>query len=317
MKRYLDRKNHDGTVRKTVDPIVDKLSSVQRDVLNSLIDFYPQIYPSNQTLGDCKGKSPESIRRIIAQLEQLGLLARHHRFGKTNFIELHILERIDKYSNVIHLHTHHKVEGLSKKDLSSLSSLRENNNTISKDIGETNVSHISSKQQDQKSEEKNPKTATMEEKVGVEKTAVAGVKKCASLMACDFGFGSVSIDAVSDVSKSTSVFYWFKDALLRLNGKQFIISPWTVKQKKLAKDLLKIYGAPLVKKAVDWFCDNWGEIVDKSRGRLRGAPSIGLLWSMREMVFGEVQGAHNGRRRPSGGRGFDEWKDDGGNVVGW
>jgi DNA-binding PadR family transcriptional regulator len=92
---------------------------------------------------------------------------------------------------------------------------------------------------------------------------------------------------------------------------------WGGKERGLIGRLIGIYGQELVGAAISWLFENWGELVANSRGKLRGAPSVAVLWSWREVAFAEVQNAQNGRRRPSSGRWFDEWQDDRGAVVGW
>jgi len=91
------------------------------------------------------------------------------------------------------------------------------------------------------------------------------------------------------VLNSKEVRGWFDEALAEKYGEAFIVPTWTVHQMKLAKDLLKVYGAELVRKAVEFFVKSWDAIEAGSGGKLTGAPSINLLFGMRERIFGDVQ----------------------------
>lgn len=91
------------------------------------------------------------------------------------------------------------------------------------------------------------------------------------------------------VLNSDHVEVWFHDALLGKYGKDFIVARWTLVQKKLAKDLLAVYGGELVQRAIEFFVASWDAIVANSNGRLSGTPSINLLFAMRERIFGDVQ----------------------------
>lgn len=88
---------------------------------------------------------------------------------------------------------------------------------------------------------------------------------------------------------STDVFAWFVEGMAKLHGRKIVVCAWTIPQKTLAKKLLQAYGEELVHKAVDRFCSTWNEIVQGSRGRLTGAPTINLLWGMRERIFADIQ----------------------------
>lgn len=114
---------------------------------------------------------------------------------------------------------------------------------------------------------------------------------------------------------STNVEQWFRDGVWALYGKKFIIPSWTVKQRTLAKRLLTAYGPELTKDAVDLLCSGWRSMVSKSRGRLSGAPTVNLLWGMRERVYADVQNKGKEEGRPENSDEYHE--DDGGNDVGW
>jgi hypothetical protein len=116
-------------------------------------------------------------------------------------------------------------------------------------------------------------------------------------------------------ANSTDVERWFRMGLSDLFGPKYIVPKWTVKQRKLAKDLLGIYGRELTKLAVEYYCSNWNEMVNQSRGRLSGAPTVNLFWSMRERLFAEVQ---NGKTVIVAPKNRDEFRsDDGSPESGW
>lgn len=92
-----------------------------------------------------------------------------------------------------------------------------------------------------------------------------------------------------EVLNSRHVQGWFKKALVGKYGDEFIVSPWTVHQQKLAKDLLKVFGGDLVRRAVVFFVESWDALVKGSDGRISGVPSINLMFAMRERIFGDVQ----------------------------
>ena len=116
-------------------------------------------------------------------------------------------------------------------------------------------------------------------------------------------------------TNSTHVEAWFREGLFDLYGKRFVVPQWTIKQKKLAKSLLEIYGEALVNEAVAHFCKTWDNVVGNSNGRLSGSPTINLLWGMRERVFGDVQ---NKGRKIESRKNSDEFKGDSGAPdVGW
>jgi hypothetical protein len=113
---------------------------------------------------------------------------------------------------------------------------------------------------------------------------------------------------------ATQVERWFSDGVKEIYGPTFVVARWTVPQKALAKRLLDEYGADLVEKAVFSYCKGWEAMVKKSRGRLVGAPTLGLFWSMRETVFAEVQVG----KRQVAAKNSDEYTDDDGSPdAGW
>lgn len=106
---------------------------------------------------------------------------------------------------------------------------------------------------------------------------------------------------------------WFKGGLTVLFGPSFIVPKWTVKQKTLAKWLLDQYGAELTESGVSYFCENWQNFVKSSRGRLSGAPTVNLLWAMRERIFADVQSG-NKQVDPAN---KDEFRKDDSPDSGW
>lgn len=109
---------------------------------------------------------------------------------------------------------------------------------------------------------------------------------------------------------------WFNEALLTMYGSAFITPRWGTKEWSLAKELLRDYGPDLVGKAVTYICEQWDDLVERSRGKLRGSPNIALLWGMRAMVFGELQDTR--KRKSKRGKNSDEFnKDTKSPDVGW
>lgn len=90
-------------------------------------------------------------------------------------------------------------------------------------------------------------------------------------------------------ANANDVFKWFVDGMAKLHGRKIVLCAWTIPQKTLAKRLLQAYGEDLTQRAVDYFCTSWNEIVQSSRGRLTGAPTVNLLWGMRERIFADIQ----------------------------
>lgn len=93
---------------------------------------------------------------------------------------------------------------------------------------------------------------------------------------------------------STDVRKWFEEGVVTGLARQVRLAPWGVKEKTLAKRLLREYGVELTRQAVDYFTIGWATISENGR-KFRGLPTINLLWGMRDTIFGEVQ---LGRLRP-------------------
>lgn len=121
---------------------------------------------------------------------------------------------------------------------------------------------------------------------------------------------------------SKDVEKWFREGIWSLFGRKFIVPAWPAScgQRALSLKLLENYGTDLTKRAVMLFCQTWDQRVRESGGRLSGAPTVNLLWAMRERVFAEVQTQD---RKPEadtrpGGRDSDEFReDDSGPGLGW
>jgi hypothetical protein len=112
---------------------------------------------------------------------------------------------------------------------------------------------------------------------------------------------------------ATQVEAWFKEGLCELYGPTFIVAKWTLKDKALGKRLLSEYGADLVQKAIKSYCQDWDQLVKRSRGRLNGTPTLGLFWAMRNEIFGSVQVG----KRQVAAKNSDEYTDDGSPDAGW
>jgi hypothetical protein len=116
---------------------------------------------------------------------------------------------------------------------------------------------------------------------------------------------------------ATDVERWMREGILELYGDSFIIAKWTVKQKTLAKKLLSIYGAKMTETAVRMYCKEWPEMVANSNGRVKGQPTINLLWALKDRVFAEVQGADAFHTKISKKNSDEFVEDDGTPDIGW
>ena len=121
------------------------------------------------------------------------------------------------------------------------------------------------------------------------------------------------------IVNSSDVFGWFRARIEDDFGREMVVQGWTVAQKKLAKDLLGVYGPDLVKQAVDWLFDNWGKIQRSDRGMIGGRPTINMLWGYRETAFTEVQLPAKARRDPTRDpKNSDEYRERPGRpAIGW
>lgn len=112
---------------------------------------------------------------------------------------------------------------------------------------------------------------------------------------------------------SVDVETWFRDGIERAMRRQVVLSPWTLQQKKLAKDLIGIYGEELTEQAVEYMCRNWKNL-KKGFKSPPPVPTINLLWGMRDNIFSAVQ---FGDKSPDQ-KDSDEYKgDQGGGAIGW
>lgn len=113
---------------------------------------------------------------------------------------------------------------------------------------------------------------------------------------------------------------WFKEELQLLFGCSFLVPNWTVPQHTLGQRLIKAYGMELCEKAVQYFCRNWEAIVSSSEGKFDGAPTVNLLWAMRERIFANVQAGKTTMavyKRRKNGRDADEFKQSDVPKAGW
>jgi len=121
---------------------------------------------------------------------------------------------------------------------------------------------------------------------------------------------------------SKDVEQWFREGIWALFGRKFLLPAWPAScgQRSLSLKLLENYGPDLTKRTIMLFCQSWDRIVRESGGRLSGAPTVNLLWAMRERIFAEAQTQD---RKPdaapkSRGRDSDEFReDDSGPSLGW
>jgi hypothetical protein len=127
---------------------------------------------------------------------------------------------------------------------------------------------------------------------------------------------------------------WFIDGIRKNNPDWLVIDNkktenwterkqtwWTWAEKNCAQRLLEHYGEDVVKKTVEWFCNNWQGMVDESDGRLSGAPSVKLLWASRDRIFVDAKlGYVPGKKRKKVKKhmvGEYDPELDGSKKVGW
>lgn len=124
---------------------------------------------------------------------------------------------------------------------------------------------------------------------------------------------------------------WFVKGIRKNNPDWLVVDKGEVSEKKqtwwgieeitCANKLLKHYGAEIVEKTVEWFCDNWQGIMDNSNGRLSGAPNVRLLWVSRDIFFVDAKlGYVPGRKKKKVKKhmvGEYDPELDGSTKVGW
>ena len=119
----------------------------------------------------------------------------------------------------------------------------------------------------------------------------------------------------SATSRSTEAL--FKAMLKEYFGSSFRVAVWGVKERTLAKRMSEMYGADLMTKAVRHYFETWDDRVAKSNGRLRGVPTMGLMWAMKDQLFGEIQMSHRPKKGEvkASSRDSDEYSS--GNIIEW
>jgi len=127
----------------------------------------------------------------------------------------------------------------------------------------------------------------------------------------NFGVSKIShcIGDCTDIDKTSKsvvnfkmVQEWFIMAMVRNNitwvppklannmsDERAMKSWWNAKDIKCVSELIKLYEGEQIKKAIDWLCNNWQTMKDKSEGRLSGSPTIGYLYSCRERIFSDAR----------------------------
>ena len=132
-------------------------------------------------------------------------------------------------------------------------------------------------------------------------------------IAKEFGFSPESVPKRKKVKiNARTVENWFKNYKKEYLG----ISKhgkWTVKQLTLGKRLLKEYGDDDVKKAVQYMCEKWDQILANTS--LNGVPNVSLLWGMRESIFAYVETGKDFFKQNK--TNIDEFVDDGKNEMTW
>jgi len=102
------------------------------------------------------------------------------------------------------------------------------------------------------------------------------------------GTDKVSVKTVARTPLGEVYVLWA--ALAVENG---VVSNWGSKERWLMGRLIRIYGRDLVLLAVKYIWQYWSDIrclCDYVHSEL---PNVSLFWTLREMVFGEIQSKHN------------------------
>ncbi len=113
---------------------------------------------------------------------------------------------------------------------------------------------------------------------------------------------------------------WFTDQTREVFGEGMTVPQWRLKEKKLAKLMLDEFGAAMLEGVVVWLFRNWDGLVERSRGRLLGIPTIELLWSRRTTYISQLQKEQMAYRPDplQSSRNADEFMDPEGTPdVGW
>ena len=119
-------------------------------------------------------------------------------------------------------------------------------------------------------------------------------------------------------TNSKTVERWFREEIQALYGRRFLVAAWAVKERTLAKKVLAEYGEDLAEKGVRHFCKIWPDMVKKSRGRLRGQPTMGFLYAARHSIFSEVQLIElNGTAETEDPVDSDEYRESDDPALGW
>lgn len=128
--------------------------------------------------------------------------------------------------------------------------------------------------------------------------------------------------AVTRRNRSTvnDVERWFVEQVDEVFGAAMSMPKWRMKEKKLAKLMLDEFGADVLQGVVLWIFSNWDGLVEKSRGKLLGIPTIELLWARRATYIPQMQKEKMGYRPDplQSARNADEFVEPKGTPdIGW
>ena len=106
--------------------------------------------------------------------------------------------------------------------------------------------------------------------------------------------------------------YWFSQ--IEESFDNMVVPSWGIKEKKIAKNLIGVYGIDLCKKVVLDVIKNWDDYC--ARYKLRGFPSIGLISGFKDSFFAEIQigKKFSGKKSKISD---DEFSDNGESDMGW
>ena len=117
---------------------------------------------------------------------------------------------------------------------------------------------------------------------------------------------------------SADVFPLWADAMKEAFGPDYVVANWTVKERTLVTEMLKLYELEIVQKMAVRFVKSWKE--RSAKKKLQGMPGIGLLWAMKSDLHGEVMGLTRNAAMKSERLAADEHdasKAESSPTVGW
>ncbi len=236
-------------------------------------------FPSIERMAKDRGVGVSTIKRTIRNLSKSGLISIDVRKGgRTN---VYVIEDPHKVYAVYDGGSFISDSAIDRCNLSSLiSKIRGHDKPRSDDPDDTKVdssNHVLDKIVRGQESINNAKEKAKKSKDQRLK------KKILKSMSGE----SVKKKRVKRKVSDTTTFekYWL--SIISENFDNMIVPSWGIKEKKIAKRLIGIYGIDLCKKVALDVIDNWDDYC--ARYKLKGFPSIGLISGYKDSFFAEVQ----------------------------